>query len=140
MIGPVVGEGVGVGVGVGVVVGRGVWDGVDDGDVVGVLVGVTGLPVHATPLSVNAVGAGLLPAHAPLKPNDAVPLVATFPFHPALRTDTAAPDWVTEPFHSWLTVWPAPNEKRRSQAVTGSPRLVTLTSAPKPLCHWLVTL
>ena len=106
---------------------------------VGELVGVTGLPVHATPLSVNAVGAGLLPAHVPLKPNDAVPLVAMVPFHPALRTDTAAPDCVTEPFQSWLTVWPAPNEKRSSHAATGSPRLVTLTSAPKPPCHWLVT-
>ena len=74
-----------------------------------------------------------------MKPNDAVPLVATVPFHPALRTDTAAPDWVTEPFQSWLTVWPAPKEKRRSHPVIGSPRLVTTTLAPKPLCHWLVT-
>src|SRR5690349_19547964 len=73
VIGPVVAVGVGVGVGRGVCVGLGV------GDVVGVLVGVTGLPVHATPLSVKAVGAGLDPAHVPLKPNDAVPLVAMFP-------------------------------------------------------------
>ena len=110
-----------------------------DGDVVGELVGVTGLPVHATPLSANALGEGLVPAYAPLKPNDAVPLVAMDPFHAALRTDTAAPDWVTVPFHSWETVWPASKEKRRSHAVTGSPRLVTCTPALKPPCHWLGT-
>ncbi|HEY0533074.1 MAG TPA: hypothetical protein VGD29_15910 [Actinoplanes sp.] len=37
------------------------------------------LPVHATPLRLNAVGTGLLPFHDPLNPNDAVPLVATAP-------------------------------------------------------------
>ena len=55
-----------------------------------------------------------------------------------VRTVTAVPDWVMEPPHSWVTVCPAPKLKRRSQPVTASPRLVTFTSAPKPLCHWFV--
>jgi hypothetical protein len=53
-------------------------------------------PVQATPFSVNAVGTGLLPVHEPLKPNEAVPLVASDPFQAALRTVTDDPDWVTE--------------------------------------------
>src|SRR5690242_8607610 len=44
--------------------------------VVGAPVGDTGPPVQATPFTVKLVGAGLLPVHEPLKPNDAVPLVA----------------------------------------------------------------
>ena len=51
--------------------------------VVGVVVGgavvPVALPVHATPLRLNAVGAGLVPVHEALKPNDVVPLVATEP-------------------------------------------------------------
>jgi hypothetical protein len=56
------------------------------GAVVGFVVGAevggvvgTGTPVHATPFTVKAVGAGLLPVHDPLKPNDTVPLVGTEP-------------------------------------------------------------
>ena len=47
--------------------------GVVDGDV------GTVAPVQATPLKAKLVGTGLLPVHAPLKPNDTVPLVATEP-------------------------------------------------------------
>ena len=53
-----------------------------DGDAVGEVVdGVVGavLPVQVTPFTAKLVGAGLLPVHDPLKPNDAVPLVATAP-------------------------------------------------------------
>ena len=42
-------------------------------------------------------------------------------------------------FHAWITVCPAPNDHVRVQPVTASPRLVILTSAPKPAPHWLVT-
>ena len=43
--------------------------------------GVVGVvpPVHVTPFRAKLVGAGLLPVHEPLKPNDTVPLVATAP-------------------------------------------------------------
>ena len=41
--------------------------------------GVVVLPVQAVPLSVNAVGAGLLPVQEPLKPNDTVPFVPIEP-------------------------------------------------------------
>ena len=37
------------------------------------------LPVQVTPFTAKLVGAGLLPVHDPLKPNDTVPLVGTEP-------------------------------------------------------------
>ena len=37
------------------------------------------LPVHVTPFRANDAGAGLLPVHDPLKPNDTEPLVASEP-------------------------------------------------------------
>jgi hypothetical protein len=53
------------------------------GAVVGPPPGVVGVPVDApvqvVPLSAKLVGAGLLPFHDPLKPNDAVPLAARLP-------------------------------------------------------------
>jgi hypothetical protein len=66
----VVGGGV---VGGGVVGGGVVGGGVPGGGVVGWPIE----PVQATPLRVKAVGAGLLPAHEPLKPKVAVPLVGS---------------------------------------------------------------
>jgi hypothetical protein len=52
-----------------------------DGDAVAERVGVgefVTVPVHAVPFRVNDDGAGLLLLfHEPLKPNDAVPFVAT---------------------------------------------------------------
>jgi hypothetical protein len=110
-----------------------------DGDVGGELLGVVTPPVQAVPLSVKAPGTGFEPVNAPLKPNDVAPLVAMDPLYEALRTVTAVPDWVKEPFHSWLMLWPAPKENARFHWLIGSPRLVILTSAPKPPCHWLVT-
>jgi hypothetical protein len=70
--GPVLGTGVvgGAEVGTPVVVGTAV---------VGAPVGDAGPPVQATPFKVKLVGAGLLPVHEPLKPKDAVPLVAMDP-------------------------------------------------------------
>ena len=58
----------------GVVGGGVVGGGVVGGGVVGVV-----SPVHVTPFRAKLVGAGLLPVHEPLKPNDTVPLVATAP-------------------------------------------------------------
>jgi hypothetical protein len=48
------------------------------GPVVGPVVGAVP-PVQATPLTAKPAGTGLLPVHEPLKPNDAVPLVAIAP-------------------------------------------------------------
>ena len=53
-------------------------------EVVGAVVGEVGgagrpPPVQAVPFRVKAVGAGLLPVHEPLKPNDALALVAREP-------------------------------------------------------------
>jgi hypothetical protein len=63
----------------GVVVGGVVVGGVVVGAVVGgVVVGVVA-PVQATPLTAKPVGAGLLPVHEPLNPNETVPLVAIAP-------------------------------------------------------------
>src|SRR3954471_15031674 len=95
--GGVLGGVVGVEVGgvVGVVVGGVV--GLVVGGVVGLVVGgeVVTAPVQVAPLRVKALGAGLLPVQAPLKPTEAVPLVATALFQAALRTVTVDPDWVT---------------------------------------------
>jgi hypothetical protein len=52
---------------------------------------------------------------------------------------TAAPDWLTTPFHSWVTVCPDGKLQPSVQPLSGSPTLVTATDAPKPPCHWLVT-
>src|SRR6185295_4340254 len=46
-------------------------DRLGEGDVV-----ASTLPVQATPLSANEVGAGLLPVHEPLKPKETVAFVA----------------------------------------------------------------
>jgi hypothetical protein len=58
------------------------------------------------PLSVNPAGAGLLPVHEPLKPKEAVALVATVALCETLAAETCAPLWVTVAFHAWVTVWP----------------------------------
>ena len=54
-------------------------------------------------------------------------------------TVTLAPDWVRLPFQSWVTVWPLAKLHLSVQLVSGSPRLVMFTLAPKPPGHWLVT-
>ena len=46
---------------------------------------------------------------------------------------------VTVAFHAWVTPWPGAKLQPRVQPVTASPRLVTVTSAPKPPAHSLVT-
>src|SRR4051812_6907008 len=56
-----------------------------------------------------------------------------------LTAVTAAPDCVTVAFHAWVTVCPAPNVHRIVQPLIGSPRLVTVTEAPKPPCHCELT-
>src|SRR3954447_23522303 len=53
------------------------------GGVVGAVVGgvvVVVPPVQVTPLSVNEAGAGLAPDHDPMKPTEALALVASEPF------------------------------------------------------------
>jgi hypothetical protein len=42
-------------------------------------------------------------------------------------------------FHAWVTVWPAGYDQVRVHELTASPRLVTVTLAPKPPGHWLLT-
>jgi hypothetical protein len=54
-------------------------------------------------------------------------------------TDTWAPDWVCTPFQSEEMVWPEGNAKDSVQPSIGSPRFLMSTLAPKPPCHWLVT-
>src|SRR5579884_790053 len=74
----------------------GVADGVALAVAVAVGVGVPLLmpPVHSVPLSVKAVGAGLLPFQDPLNPKLVLPPVAMEPLYEALVTVTLAPDWV----------------------------------------------
>ena len=110
------------------------------GGVVGFDVGFVVPPVHVTPLSVKDVGTGLLPDHDALKPTCAVAPVDSEPFQPALLIVTAAPDCVAVPPQACVICWPAPNDQPSFQLLTASPRLVTTTSPPKPLGHWLVTL
>jgi hypothetical protein len=63
-------------------------------------------------------------------------------FQAALVTVTSAPDWLTFPFHRWVTVWPWLNGQVSFQpliASPGLPGLFTVTFAPNPPAHWLVT-
>jgi hypothetical protein len=97
-------------------------------------------PVQVFPLSAKLAGTGLeVLFQEPLKPKLADPPVERDAFQPASFTDTFAPDWVTVPFQSGVPVWPAPNDQVRVQPLIASPRLTTLTLAPKPPGHWLET-
>jgi len=55
-----------------------------------------------------------------------------------LATETAEPDTVGVPFQSCWIFCPAPKVQPTFQDVTGLPRLVRVTLAPKPPPHWLV--
>ncbi|GAA1507050.1 hypothetical protein GCM10009677_44500 [Sphaerisporangium rubeum] len=46
------------------------------------------------------------------------------------------PDVVIVAFHAWVTCCPEGNVQASRQLVTGSPRLVTFTSAVNPPVHW----
>ncbi|KOX21392.1 hypothetical protein ADK67_27270 [Saccharothrix sp. NRRL B-16348] len=96
---------------------------------------VTGAPVHAVPLRVNEVGAGLLPLHEPLKPNVAVAPVARLALWLTPRAVTWAPLCVAVAFHAWVTCWPEAKLQVSVQELIGSPRFVTATFAVKPLFH-----
>ena len=97
------------------------------------------VPLHATPLSAKFAGTGLPLVHEPLNPKLALPLVARLPFQPTLRAVTCAPLCETVAFQACVICWPAPNDQVSVQLVTGSPRLVRLTLAPKPPGHWELT-
>jgi hypothetical protein len=115
------------------------------GEVVGVVVGVVGAvvggvvtvapPVQVVPLTAKLTGTGLLPVQVPLKPNEVVALVARLLFQPASVAVTVLPLCVKFAFQPWLTVCPAGNDHLTVQDVSGSPRLVRATSAPKPPAH-----
>src|SRR5690349_3371381 len=104
------------------------------GEVVGVV-----LPVQVTPLRANDAGAGLAVVKEPLKPKLTAALVATPPFQDRLRAVTCEPDWLTLACQAWVTCWPAVYDQVSVQPVTGSPRLVRLTVAPKPPDHCELT-
>lgn len=106
---------------------------------VGVLVGVVVPPVQVVPLSAKDAGTGLVPDQVPLKPNDALASVARDALYETFFAVTAAPLCDVVAFQACVTAWPAVNDHVRVQALTGSPRLVSLTSAPNPVAHWLVT-
>ena len=104
------------------------------GPAVGGVVWVTE-PVQVVPLTANVVGTGLLPVQVPLKPNETLALVATPPFQAALTARTCVPLCVTSAFQPWATCWPPANDQVRVQPASGSPRLVRLTFAVKPVFH-----
>ena len=96
-----------------------------------VLVG--GAPPQLTPLTVNAVGFGLLPTHAPLKPIEVEAPVPRLPFQSRLRAVTALPDWVQVADQPCCTRWLASGKVKPSvQPVSGSPRFRSVTLAVKP--------
>src|SRR5204862_4823926 len=96
------------------------------------------LPVQTVPLRAKLAGTGLLPTHDPLNPKLVLPALAMAAFHAALVTVTWAPDCVYDPFHNWVTVCPAVKLQLSRQPLIPSPRLVTVTLAPKPPGHWFV--
>jgi len=93
-------------------------------------------PVQATPLRVKLPGTGLLDVQPPLKPKDVLPPVAREPLYETLTAVTAVPLCVTVAFQACVTVCPAPKLQRSVQLLTGSPRLVMATLAPKPPAYW----
>ena len=96
--------------------------------------------MQATPLSVNDAGTGLLPNQTPTKPMFAEPLVPRVAFQPRLVALTCWPDWAQVALQVWAICWStAGNANRSVHPLTGSPTLVTATSAWKPPVHWLVT-
>ena len=105
---------------------------------VGDPVGVT-VPVQVTPLRVNEVGTGLDPDQVPLNPGMTVAPVPSVPLYDMLATVTTLPDWLNAPFQPESTCCPAVKDHFSVQELSGSPRLVTDTLAPKPGFHWLVT-
>ena len=114
------------------------------GPVVGGVVGgvvVVVPPVQVTPLSVNEAGAGLVPDHDPMKPTEALALVASEPFQDALVTVTCGPDWANVPPQPWLTFCAVVGKSKPSdQAEIASPRLVIARSPWKPPDQEPVTL
>jgi hypothetical protein len=95
-------------------------------------------PVQVTPFIAKLAGTGLLVFQVPLNPKLVLALVPNDPFQLALRAVTAAPVCVSVVFHAWVTCCPAENDQVSVQLLTGSPRLVRDTLAPKPPGHWLV--
>src|SRR6185437_1478686 len=69
------------------------------------------VPVQVVPLSVNVVGVGFEPFHAPLKPKLVLLPAPMEPLYETLLTVTLPPDWVWLPFQSWVMVCPAPNDQ-----------------------------
>jgi len=81
------------------------------------------------------VGAALLPVQEPLNPNENVPFVGTAALKLALTATTWLPDVVVVAFHACVTRCSDGKLHARRQPSRASPRLVTFTSAVKPLCH-----
>jgi hypothetical protein len=105
--------------------------------VVVVVVPPPAAPVQAVPFRAKPAGVAGVPV--PWKPKVAVPPVGTVPFQPAFPAVTAAADWVTVAFQADVTASPPVKFQVRVQALTASPRLVTVTAATKPPDHWEVT-
>ncbi|ALG09982.1 hypothetical protein AOZ06_26525 [Kibdelosporangium phytohabitans] len=97
------------------------------------------VPSQVTPFRLNDTGLPLVPEKVPLKPGDTLAPVGTDPFQAVSRAVTPLPWWVNSAFQPCRTCWSPGNSHSRVQPPdTGSPRLVTVTVAPKPVLHWLV--
>jgi hypothetical protein len=122
----------------GVVVGGVLGDGPVDGgvEVGGVEVGGAS-PLQETPLRAKDVGAGLLPEYVAWKPKLADAPVPRFGLWDGAVAVTVRPDWVSCAFQPEVTCWLPVYVQVTTQPVTGAPLLVTLTSAVKPVLHWL---
>lgn len=86
----------------------------------------------------NEVGSALVPLYAALKPICAVPPAPRLPFHDSLVAVTSLPLWLHRADQPWVMVWLPAKENRRVQSVIGSPRLVRVMFAVKPLPQSLV--
>jgi hypothetical protein len=126
---PPLGEGLGLAEGLDVGDGAlGLGDAVRDG--------VATAPLHTTPLRLKLAGAGFdEPFHDALNPKLVVPPVASAPFQVAFVAVTALPLCVADALHACVTACPAVNDQVNAQPLTGSPKLVMLTLAVKPVVH-----
>jgi hypothetical protein len=92
--------------------------------------------VQVVPFSLNDAGVSLVPSA--LKPAEAEAPAARVPFQETFLTVTCLPDWAKSPLQPCVIFWFPAKSHSSVQAVTGSPRLVTVRFALKPVFHELV--
>jgi len=94
--------------------------------------------VQARPFRVKALGLVLLPLKLAWKPKAAVPPAGMTLFQPPSLALTTWPVCVGTAFQALVICWLPPKVHASVQPFTEVPPVLrTVTSATKPVCHWL---